>query len=349
MQELLEQNYFGNTVGAYFIALSSIVIAFLVIYFVKRIFVKRLLRNAGEHSSPRLTLFIRGINRRLLPLLYFGAVYITLESLNFSPGIEKIISIAYSIVAVWFGIRFLISILDYFVGNYLIKSRGEEEGKKLRPLLGLLYFLVWVIGFLLLLDNIGFKVTTLIAGLGISGIAVALAAQAILGDLFSYFVIFFDRPFEIGDFIIFDDKRGTIEKIGLKSTRIRSLSGELLIVSNSNLTDSRVHNYKKMERRRVVFNFGVIYKTKPEQLRMIPVLIKEIILKNKLTEYDRGNFQGFGDSSLNFEFVYFVLTSDYAVYMDTQEKINLDILEVFAKNNIEFAYPTQTLVINKES
>lgn len=347
MKEIFELMYFGNTLFEYLVVLSSILIAFLIIHFIKKIFIRKLLKNIDENNSPRLTLFIKGINRRLIPFLYFGAVYIALESLSFTPRIERIISVVYSIVAAWFGIRFVISILEFLIGNYLVKIRGEEEGKKLRPLLSLLNFIVWIVGFLLLLDNLGFEVSTLIAGLGISGIAIALAAQAVLGDLFSYFVIFFDRPFEIGDFIIFDDKRGTIERIGIKSTKIRSLTGELLIVSNSNLTNARVHNYKKMERRRVVFNIGVTYQTKPEQLKMIPELVKNIILKNDLTEYDRGNFLQFGDFSLNFEFVYFILTSDYVTYANIQEKVNLEMFEEFAKNGIEFAYPTQTLFINK--
>jgi len=343
--DFLNNTFWGNTIYSYVIAFIFITLTFLVIHFIKKIILKRLIKRV--EYNERLTNFIRGINRRLLPLLYLGAVYIALNTLVFPSKAEKIISTLYIIIATWFGIRFVISVIEYFVGNYLVKSWGEEEGKKLRPLLGLVNFVIWIVGILLMLDNLGFQVSTLIAGLGISGIAVALAAQAILGDLFSYFVIFFDRPFELGDFVVFDDKRGTIEKIGIKSTRIRSLSGELIVVSNSNLTNTRVHNFKKMERRRVVFNIGVIYQTKPEQLKIIPGLVKEIIIRNELTDYDRGNFLGFGDFSLNFEFVYFVRTSDYAIYANIQEKINLEIFESFAKNGIEFAYPTQTLFVEK--
>jgi len=347
MNQFLNSLYWGNTVYAYLIAIAFIIITFAIIHLLKKIIINRIVKKV--ENNERLKLFIRGINRRLIPLLYLGAIYIALNTLSFPAKAEKIISTLYIIIATWFGIRFVISILEYLIGNYLVKSWGEEEGRKLRPLIGLLNFIIWIVGLLLMLDNLGFQVSTLIAGLGISGIAVALAAQAILGDLFSYFVIFFDRPFELGDFVVFDDKRGTIEKIGIKSTRIRSLSGELIVVSNSNLTNTRVHNFKKMERRRVVFNIGVIYQTKPEQLKMIPGLVKEIIQKNELTEFDRGNFLGFGDFSLNFEFVYFVLTSDFATYANIQEKINLEIFETFAKNKIEFAYPTQTLFVEKGS
>ena len=197
-----------------------------------------------------------------------------------------------------------------------------------------------------MLDNLGFNISTLIAGLGITGIAVALAAQALLGDLFSYFVIFFDKPFEIGDFVVFENNSGSIEKIGIKTTRVRSLSGEQLIVSNSKLTNSLVHNYKRMEKRRVVFNIGVTYQTTAEQLKAIPEIVKNIIAKNEYAQFDRGHFQSFGDSSLKFEFVYFILTADYTIYMDVQQNINLEIYEEFGKRGIEFAYPTQTVFLN---
>jgi small-conductance mechanosensitive channel len=166
--------------------------------------------------------------------------------------------------------------------------------------------------------------------------------------LFSYFVIFFDRPFEIGDFIIIDDKSGTIEQIGIKTTRIRTLGGEQLICSNTDLTNARVHNYKRLERRRIVFQLGVTYQTTHSQLKDIPEMIKTIIDSEPDVDYERGNFSGFGDSSLNFEFVYHVLSTDFAFYMDKQEKIYLAVHALFEQSNIEFAYPTQTLFLQSE-
>jgi small-conductance mechanosensitive channel len=332
----------------YFIAALSIIVAFLIIHFIKKFIIKRIQKNVDEEKYPRLKMLIRGINRRLIPLMYFGAIYIALETLSFGAKTDKIISTVYLILAVWLGVRFTISILEYVIGNFLAKTRGEEEGKKLKPILSFLNVLVWIIGALLMLDNLGFNISTLIAGLGITGIAVALAAQALLGDLFSYFVIFFDRPFEIGDFVVFEGNSGSIEKIGIKTTRVRSLSGEQLIVSNSKLTNTLVHNYKRMEKRRVVFVLGVTYQTKAEQLKSIPDIVKNIITKNNNAEFDRGHFKSFGNSTLDFEFVYYVLTSDYNIYMDTQQKINLEIFEEFEKNSIDFAYPTQTIFLNKE-
>ena len=168
-----------------------------------------------------------------------------------------------------------------------------------------------------------------------------------MGDLFNYFVIFFDRPFELGDFIIFDDKLGSIEKIGIKTTRIRALGGEQLVVSNSALVNARLHNYKRMERRRIVFRIGVTYQTPSQQLEEIPRIIRGIIESIDLTQFDRSHFQGYGDFALSFETVYYVLTSDYAVYMDIQQEINLRIYKTFEEREIEFAYPTQTLYLQR--
>ncbi|MCZ7615125.1 MAG: mechanosensitive ion channel family protein [Ignavibacteriaceae bacterium] len=176
------------------------------------------------------------------------------------------------------------------------------------------------------MDNLGFDISAVIAGLGIGGIAIALAAQTILGDLFSYFVIFFDRPFEVGDFITVQDKSGTVEYTGIKTTRLRSLSGEQLVFSNHDLTNSRIHNYKKMERRRVVFTLRVIYQTTAEQIESIPKLVREIIESQQDVAFDRGHFASYGDFSLNFEFVYFVLEADYNKYMNIQQAINIENL-----------------------
>jgi small-conductance mechanosensitive channel len=204
-----------------------------------------------------------------------------------------------------------------------------------------------LLALVFLLDNLGIKISAVVAGLGIGGVAVALAAQAVLADLFSYFVIFFDKPFEIGDFIIVGDKMGSVEYIGIKTTRLRALGGEQLVFSNHDLTNSRVHNYKKMDKRRIVFKVGVVYQTSAEQLKRIPGMIKEIIVAQQDATFDRGHFAAFGDSSLDFEFVYYVAGSDYTKYMDVQQAINLAIFETFEREHIDMAYPTQTLYINK--
>ena len=228
-------------------------------------------------------------------------------------------------------------------------KRGKSESleRSLKGITGVLKIIICGLAITFFLDNLGFKISAVIAGLGIGGVAVALAAQAVLGDLFSYFAIVFDRPFEIGDFIIIGEYLGSIEHIGIKTTRIRSLGGEQLVFSNTDLTNSRVRNYKRMEKRRVVFKLGVTYQTPLAKLKAIPGMIEEVIKNVKNTVFDRAHFSTYGDFNLVIEVVYYVLSSDYNKYMDTQQQINFAIKEEFEKEKIEFAYPTQTLYMDK--
>jgi small-conductance mechanosensitive channel len=208
---------------------------------------------------------------------------------------------------------------------------------------------VWTIVLLLVLDNIpGVQVTTLIASLGIGGIAIGLAVQNILVDLFASLSIALDKPFVIGDFIVVGDYRGTVEHIGLKSTRLRSISGEQLVFGNGDLLGSRIQNFKRMVRRRVAFKIGVTYQTTPEQLAVVPAKLREIVEAQENTTFDRAHFQEFGDFALIFEVVFYVEEPDYTVYMDTQQAINLEIMRYFQEEGIEFAYPTQTVMLQSQ-
>ncbi|MEQ8215048.1 MAG: mechanosensitive ion channel family protein, partial [Smithellaceae bacterium] len=201
---------------------------------------------------------------------------------------------------------------------------------------------------LLILDNLGFNITSLVAGLGIGGVAVALAVQNILGDLFASLSIVIDKPFVVGDFIVIDQLRGTVEHVGLKTTRLRSLSGEQLIFSNNDLLKSRIQNFKRMTERRVVFGFGVTYQTPQDKLPLINGIVREIIEKQEHVNFDRVHFKEFGNSALNFEVVYIVKDQDYNLYMNIQQAINLEMFRRFQEEKIEFAYPTQTLFVQHE-
>lgn len=198
---------------------------------------------------------------------------------------------------------------------------------------------LWLVIALMILENLGVNVTTLVASLGIGGIAVALALQNILGDLFSSLAIVLDKPFVIGDFIIIDEAMGTVEYIGLKTTRLRSLGGEQIVFSNSDLLKSRIRNYKRMQSRRIAFIIGVSYQTTETQLRAIPQIIRDIVSSHAQVALDRAHFKEFGASSLNFEVVYIVASADYNVYMDIQQAINFALFQRFARESIEFAYP----------
>lgn len=207
--------------------------------------------------------------------------------------------------------------------------------------------LIWAVVVLLILDNVGVDVTALVAGLGIGGVAVALALQNILGDLFASLSITFDRPFVLGDFLIVEDYLGSVEYIGLKSTRLRSLSGEQIIMSNANLLGSRVRNYGRMFERRVAFTLNIVYETTADTLERIPAMIREIISAQKDTRFDRSHFVRHAAASLDIESVYYVLSPDYNRYMDIQQAINLRIHREFESSGIEFAYPTQKIFLSR--
>ncbi len=202
---------------------------------------------------------------------------------------------------------------------------------------------IWVIVLLFVLDNLGVNITALATGLGIGGVAVALALQNILGDLFASLSISLDKPFIIGDFITVDGFLGTVEHVGLKTTRLRSLSGELLVFSNADLLKSRIRNFKHMTERRVVFKIGIEYGTPIDKVRTVPATLRTIIEQEPFTRFDRAHFQQFGAYSLDFEVVYFVLAPDYMAYMDAQQNINLKLYQAFKDQGIEFAFPTQVV------
>ena len=203
--------------------------------------------------------------------------------------------------------------------------------------------LVWTVVILVILDNLGVEITALIAGLGIGGVAVALATQNILGDLFASLSIVLDKPFVVGDFLSIAEYSGSVEKVGIKTTRVRSLSGEQLIFSNNDLLNSRIRNFGRMFQRRVVFAIGVIYETPVEKLKLIPAIIREAVEAQDKVRFDRSHFQKYGDYALVFETVYYVLSPDYNYYMDVQQTVNLIIFERFAEEEVSFAYPAQTL------
>jgi small-conductance mechanosensitive channel len=207
---------------------------------------------------------------------------------------------------------------------------------------------IWTVVVLMVLDNLGIDVTALVAGLGIGGVAVALAVQNVLGDLLASLSIILDKPFVIGDFLIIGDYMGSVEYIGLKTTRVRSLSGEQLIFSNSDLLSSRIRNYGRMYERRVVFSIGVTYDTPRDSLRQIPGIIRKAVEAQDKTRFDRSHFMKYGDYALEFETVYYVKSPDYNIYMDIQQAIYLAIHEAFEQSRIEFAYPTQRLLVENQ-
>ncbi len=336
---------FGNPLSDWAIAIGIIVASFALIKILRGPVLKKLKKWSQETKITFDDFIVMAIEKSVIPFLYFAAIFAAFDYLTFNTRTTNIINVAKLFILTYFILKLITSAIQYSIFSFLEKQENSDIKKKqARSLIIILKGVVWILALVFLVNNLGYNVTTIITGLGIGGIAVALAAQAVLGDFFSYFVIFFDRPFEIGDFIIVDDKViGAIEYIGIKTTRIRAISGEQIVCSNKDLTDSRVHNYKKMMRRRVVFSIGVIYQTTAEQMKKIPGIIKSIIESTENATFDRSHFSAFGDFSMNFETVYFIESPDYNMYMDAQQEIYLEILQTFEKEKIEFAYPTQTL------
>lgn len=265
-------------------------------------------------------------------------------------AVHRLASALFLLAAVAYAAGAAVRVIDYTFSRFIRQRLLEDEGfdaSIVRVLFKVIKGAVWGIAIVLLLQNFGYDITALVAGLGIGGLAIAFAFQNILSDIFASFSIYFDRPFKTGDFIIVGGDMGTVEHIGIKSTRLRSLQGEEVIVPNKELTDARVHNYRKMERRRAQFAFGLTYETPPKKLREVPGIARRIIEALPDAVFDRAHFKEFGDFSLNYEVVYYAETADYNRFMDMQEEINLGLVEAFRKEKIEFAYPTQTLRIEK--
>lgn len=349
MNKILDEIIWNNTIYKWLIAFAIIVGLCLLIKLFKSIIIRRVKKWTSKTSTDWDDFAVRIMESSVVPLLYISSVYFGLKTLAFSDQLDTVIHIAYLVAFTFFILKMISAAFSKFVFSFIQREENSEgKEKQAAGLIVIANVVIWILGIVFLMDNLGYDVTTIIAGLGVGGIAIALAAQAVLGDLFSYFVIFFDKPFEIGDFIVVGDKNGIIEYIGIKTTRIRTLSGEQLVCSNTDLTNSRLHNFKRMQRRRIVFNLGVTYQTTHEQLSIIPGLVKDIVSANPKLQFDRGHFSGYGDFSLNFEFVYYVLDSDYNIYMDCQQTLYLGIYSAFEKHGIEFAYPTQTLFLNRQ-
>lgn len=344
LEDLSQVTLFGNSLLKYTLVLAAILAGLLAVKIVQSIVVNRLKAWSGRTATTIDDFMVGVLEKTGVPLLSFAVFYLALRSLALNPAVHKALAALGAVLLTFYGVRFLLQLLDYGVTEHWVRKRNDpslEHG--VRGLLPFARFLVWGLGFIFLLDNLGVKVSTAITGLGIGGVAVALAAQSVLGDLFSYIAILFDKPFAIGDFIVVDDAMGTVEHIGVKTTRLRSLGGEQLVFSNANLTGSRIRNYQRMNKRRVVFTLGVTYETSLEKLKEIPALIKETVTGVQGTVFDRAHFAAYADSSLNFETVYYVLTADYNAYMDIQQAINFRIKEEFDRRGIGFAYPTRTV------
>ncbi|HEY0208512.1 mechanosensitive ion channel family protein [Acerihabitans sp.] len=230
----------------------------------------------------------------------------------------------------------------------VVNQPGAVRNTVTMVILGVMIrLLIWALMLLSILGNVGVNITALVASLGVGGIAIALAIQTVLSDVFASLAIGFDKPFVIGDFVVFNDIAGTIEHIGLKTTRIRSLSGEQIVCANAILLQQTIHNYKRMQTRRIVFTFGLAYSTPPEKLRLVGPTIKRIIDEIEETRFDRAHFLSFDNFRLTYEVVHIVASADYNKYMDIQQEINIRLMEELENMEIKLAIPTQNILFTE--
>lgn len=331
--DFLNDVLYGISLRSWFIALGIAVGIFLFLQFIKFVIPRRVEKWITQTETEIDDLVAHLLSRThflfsLAVSLYFGSL-----SLNLADKATKIIGIVVMTV-----VLLQVGVWATATVAHIIKKRVKEELERdkdaasattIQAMGVVIKIALWILIGLLVLDNAGVKVNSLIASLGIGGIAVALAVQNVLGDLFASMSIAFDKPFVIGDFIIIDDYMGTVEHIGLKSTRLRSLSGEQLVFANSDLLNSRIRNFKRMADRRISFSIGVTYDTPHEKVAAIPDMIREAIQAHDKTNFDRCHFSEYEDSALKFDTVYYVNDPDYNVYMDIQQDINLSLLRRF--------------------
>jgi small-conductance mechanosensitive channel len=342
--QLTNTNYFGNTGMQYIIAFAVLITTIIVMKLIKSILFHRLKILAKKTKNDIDDLVIEIIDGLNWPFIFGVSLYIALKFLQYNNLTKVILDKFFLILIVFYSVKVINEIVSYLTHKQ-VNKRDDDDDSLVNVLSNILKGFVWIVAFLLVLSNMGVNVTSLLAGLGVGGIAIAFALQRILEDIFSSFSIYFDKPFEVGDFIIVGDELGTVEKIGLKTTRIKHLKGQELVVSNRELTSTKIHNYKKMKKRRIAFSFGVEYGTTLAKLKKINKIVKSIIDKIDLAKIDRIHFKEFGDFSLNFEAVYYLDSREYGTYMDVQQKINFQMLKEFEKEKIEFAFPTQTIHI----
>ncbi len=337
----------GNQFLTAFLVFAGLTLLFKII---KTIVLAKLKELTTKTDNKLDDLLFSVVNE--IPWTFYSliSVYAGISFLTLNDFIKDAVGYAIIVVLTYYGVKIAQTIIDFSKDEVIRKQKKKdnvEDASLVSTLADILKISVWVFALILLLANFGYDVSALIAGVGIGGLAIALAAQNILSDIFASFSIFFDKPFKIEDYVVVGDDSGTVKKIGIKTTRIQTLKGDELVISNKELTESRIHNYGKMKKRRVVSHFGVVYETSSKKLKKIPSLVKDAIDKVDKASADRVHFTDFGDFSLNFEAVYYIDSPDYALFMDIQQEVNLGIKERFEKEKIEMAFPTHTIYLQK--
>jgi len=341
--------FLSNTVAAWLLALLVFFASLIVLKIFRSVLVAKLRKITRKTKTEIDDIIVNAIQAIHWPFYILVSIYVAINFLAVHFLVQQWTYYVFLVVVIYYTIKVLQRFVD-FGAKSIIKRRKDRESKDtevIKLLSSIIKVSIWLVAIVLLLANLGYDVTSLIAGLGIGGIAVALALQNVLGDIFSSVSIYFDKPFRVGDFVAVGDQMGTVKKIGIKTTRVEVPQGEELVIANSELTKSQVRNFGVMEKRRGLAHIGVAYNTPAEKLEKIPEMIRKIINNQDNTEADRIHFKSFADSSLIYEVVYYVNSGEYVQFMDIQQAINLAIIKKFEQEKIEIAFPTQTIYLKK--
>ena len=346
--EVMDSQFLGNTFQDYLVSTAVFLGVSVGMPIAKRL-VLRHLKTLTEATKNDYDDLLHDLLRRFVgPFVYlFTALYFGTLALSLPGNLNRLLYGFFVVILAIKVAQILQEIARYGIRKWTERTVKDDptSAAMLKNMTWVVRIMIWAATLLFIFDNLGVNITAFVASLGIGGVAIALAAQAVLGDAFSSFAIFMDKPFQVGDFIIVGDLLGTVEHVGFKTTRIRSLGGEQLIFSNTDLTSSRIKNYKRMQERRIVFSIGVIYQTPIEKVKAIPQMIRRVVEEHENARFDRAHFKSFGDFALIYEVVLIVLRPDYNTYMDVQQSINFRLMEEFQKARVEFAYPTQQLYV----
>ncbi len=346
---LLERVLWGNSLYLYFDVILYFCLTFFVVSFLHAI-IKNHVARLAQKTSTEVDDIIVKVFDAVSPLFYITILaFVCSTLLTVSDMISRLMVIAMIIITVWQVVRIVDVVIALGLRKYLEES---EDAANLENILGILLVIVkvalWVTAILLILSNLGVNITALVASMGIGGIAIAFAVKGILEDLFSSFSIYLDKPFTVGDTVSVGAEKGIVKKIGIKTTRMKSLAtGEEIVMANTDLTTQKIHNFKKMTDRRVSFDLGVTYETPTKKLKMIPQIVEDVITAHDETRFSRAHFRSFDDSALRFSFLYYIESSEYDLYLRIHEEILFAIREKFEKEKIDMAYPTQTIHLQK--
>jgi small-conductance mechanosensitive channel len=330
---------YGNSLDEVIVA-ASIAAGVLFLIWVVRAFARHRYKHARTTTSDLDDFLLDLAGRTKLFLLFFPAVFLGARALDKSPDVHRLLRMVAALSLIMQLALWTIGFIDVWIRRYR-RTRIETDPAAVMTVHVFriaAVFVIWAIAIVAALHNVGFNVTTLIAGLGIGGIAVALATQNMLADLFASLSIVIDKPFILGDAISVDKDNGTVEHIGLKTTRVRAAGGEELIFANADLLKSRIRNYRRMSERRSLTKITVAFTTSAETLARIPLLMRSAVEKQREVRFDRAHLVGFGETGYLFELVFFVPAGSYSAYLDVQQAVQLDVIRALAAEQVEMTH-----------